>query len=316
MTVTLDDIKQAHQRIQPYIHCTPILQSRQLNKLFTCELFFKADNMQKVGAFKARGACNALFSMTQEVLANGVITHSSGNHGAALAWAAAMRNASCTVVMPENAPQAKKDAVLSYGATVVYCEPTMTAREGTVTRLIEQQGARLVHPYDDDLIIAGQGTATLETLAQLDKPADVLMTPVGGGGLLGGSAIVVKQSPQAGITRVIGAEPEAANDAWLGFRSGARLAEFVPNTIADGLRGTVGVRNFEIITQHVDDILLASEARIVEAMKLIWTRLKIVVEPSAAVPLAAIMDQPEQFNGKRVAIILSGGNLDLDALPW
>ena len=316
MTVTLGDIKKAHQRIKPYIHCTPILQSTQLNKLFTCELFFKADNMQKVGAFKARGACNAVFSMTKEVLANGVITHSSGNHGAALAWAAAMRNIPCTVVMPENAPQAKKDAVLSYGAIVVYCEPTMLAREGTVARLIEQQGARLVHPYDDDLIIAGQGTATLETLAQLDKPADILMTPVGGGGLLGGSAIVVKQSSRTGITQVIGAEPEAANDAWLGFRSGTRLTEFVPNTIADGLRGTVGVRNFEIITQYVDDILLSSEARIVEAMKLIWTRLKVVVEPSAAVPLAAIMDQPEQFNGKRVAIILSGGNLDLDALPW
>jgi threonine dehydratase len=316
MTVTLGDIKQAHQRIKPYIHCTPILQSTQLNKLFTCELFFKADNMQKVGAFKARGACNAVFSMTKEVLANGVITHSSGNHGAALAWAAAMRNIPCTVVMPENAPQAKKDAVLSYGAIVVYCEPTMLAREGTVARLIEQQGARLVHPYDDDLIIAGQGTATLETLAQLDKPADILMTPVGGGGLLGGSAIVVKQSSRTGITQVIGAEPGAANDAWLGFRSGTRLTEFVPNTIADGLRGTVGVRNFEIITQYVDDILLSSEARIVEAMKLIWTRLKVVVEPSAAVPLAAIMDQPEQFKGKRVAIILSGGNLDLDALPW
>jgi threonine dehydratase len=316
MTVTLGDIKQAHQRIKPYIHCTPILQSTQLNKLFTCELFFKADNMQKVGAFKARGACNAVFSMTKEVLANGVITHSSGNHGAALAWAAAMRNIPCTVVMPENAPQAKKDAVLSYGAIVVYCEPTMLAREGTVARLIEQQGARLVHPYDDDLIIAGQGTATLETLAQLDKPADILMTPVGGGGLLGGSAIVVKQSSRTGITQVIGAEPEAANDAWLGFRSGTRLTEFVPNTIADGLRGTVGVRNFEIITQYVDDILLSSEASIVEAMKLIWTRLKVVVEPSAAVPLAAIMDQPEQFKGKRVAIILSGGNLDLDALPW
>ena len=316
MTVTLDDIKQAHQRIQPYVHCTPILQSTQLNTLFTCELFFKADNMQKVGAFKARGACNAVFSMTQEALANGVITHSSGNHGAALAWAAAMRKTPCTVVMPENTPQAKKDAVLSYGASVVYCEPTMLAREGTVARLIEQQGARLVHPYDDDLIIAGQGTVTLETLAQLDKPVDILMTPVGGGGLLAGSSIVVKQSSLAGITQVIGAEPEAAKDAWLGFRSGVRLTEFVPNTIADGLRGTVGVRNFEIITQHVDDILLASEARIVEAMKLIWTRLKVVVEPSAAVPLAAIMDQPEQFKGKRVAIILSGGNLDLDALPW
>ena len=244
------------------------------------------------------------------------MTHSSGNHGAALAWAAAMRKTPCTVVMPDNAPQAKKDAVISYGATVVFCEPTMTAREATVATLMEKDGASLVHPYDDDLIIAGQGTAALETISQLEQPIDILMAPVGGGGLLGGSALVIKQSLGFESTQVIGAEPEMANDAWQGFNSGVRVAKFVPNTIADGLRGTVGIRNFEIITEHVDNILLTSEARIVEAMKLIWTRLKIIVEPSAAVPVAAIMDQPDQFQGRRIAIILSGGNLDLDHLPW
>ena len=316
MPISIADVIDAHERIKPHIHCTPMLQSSQLNKLLGCELVFKADNMQKVGAFKARGACNAVFSMDQDSLSRGVVTHSSGNHGAALAWAAAMRKTSCTVVMPDNAPQAKKDAVISYGATVVFCEPTMTAREATVATLMEKVGASLVHPYDDDLIIAGQGTAALETISQLEQPIDILMAPVGGGGLLGGSALVIKQSLGFESTQVIGAEPAMANDAWQGFNSGVRVAKFVPNTIADGLRGTVGIRNFEIITEHVDNILLTSEARIVEAMKLIWTRLKIIIEPSAAVPVAAIMDQPDQFQGRRIAIILSGGNLDLDRLPW
>ena len=316
MPLSIADVRDAQGRIKPYIHRTPMLQSSQLNAHLDCELLFKADNMQKVGAFKARGACNAVFSMEEDSLSKGVVTHSSGNHGAALAWAAAMRKTSCTVVMPNNAPQAKKDAVISYGATVVYCEPTMIAREGAVASLMQQFGASLVHPYDDDRIIAGQGTAALETLEQIEQPIDILMAPVGGGGLLGGCALVVKQSLGIDATQVIGAEPEMANDAWQGYKSGVRVTNFVPNTIADGLRANLGVRNFEIITEHVDDIVLTSEARIVEAMKLIWTRLKIIVEPSAAVPLAAIMDQPNLYRGKRIAIILTGGNLDLDALPW
>ena len=316
MPISIADVRDAHTRIKPYIHCTPMLQSSQLNTLLGCELVFKADNMQKVGAFKARGACNAVFSMDKDSLNKGVVTHSSGNHGAALAWAAAMRKIACTVVMPNNAPQAKKDAVISYGATVVYCEPSMTAREATVASLVDKHNARLIHPYDDDLIIAGQGTAALETLSQIEQSIDILMAPVGGGGLLGGSALVVKQSSDVGSIQVIGAEPEMANDAWQSLKSGVRVAQFVPKTIADGLRGTLGMRNFNIITEHVDDILLTSEDRIVEAMKLIWSRLKIIIEPSAAVPVAAIMDQPEQFKGKRIAIIVSGGNLDLDDLPW
>jgi threonine dehydratase len=313
MKLTVQDIQQAQARIEPHIHRTPILQSQALNKIIGCELFFKTENFQKIGAFKARGACNAVFSMDEASLQKGVITHSSGNHGAALAWAASLKGAPCTVVMPVNAPAVKKAAVAGYGATIQLCEPTMAAREGAVAKLTEEHGYTLVHPYDADEIIAGQGTAALELLEQISSPVDIVMAPVGGGGLIGGTGISVKALSNA---QVIGAEPENAKDAWLGFKSGQRLAEYSPNTIADGLRATVGVRNFEVMTETVDDILLCSEERIVEAMRLIWTRLKIIIEPSCAVPLAAIMDQPKQFQGKRVAIILSGGNVDLDALPW
>ena len=313
MKLTIKDIQQAHKRIAPHIHRTPILQSQLLNKMMGCELFFKAENFQKIGAFKARGACNAVFSMDQASLQKGVITHSSGNHGAALAWAASLRGADCTVVMPENAPAVKKAAVAGYGATIQLCEPTMVAREAAITTLVEQYGYTLVHPFDADQIMAGQGTAAVELLQQIESEVDIVMAPVGGGGLIGGTGIAVKALSNA---QVIGAEPEQAKDAWLGFTTGQRLTEYSPNTIADGLRATVGVRPFAAITNTVDDILLCSEERIVEAMRLIWTRLKVIIEPSCAVPLAAIMDQPEQFQGKRVAIILTGGNVDLDALPW
>ena len=313
MKLSIKDIQQAHKRIAPYIHRTPILQSQLLNGMMGCELFFKAENFQKIGAFKARGGCNAVFSMDEASLNKGVVTHSSGNHGAALAWAASLRGAPCTVVMPENAPLVKKDAVAAYGAHIELCAPTMAAREGTVDRLIAEKGSTLVHPYDSDVIIAGQGTAALELLEQIDEPVDIVMAPVGGGGLIGGTGIAVTALSNA---QVKGAEPEQAKDAWLGLQRGERLAEYSPNTIADGLRATVGVRNFEVMRETVDEILLCSEERIVEAMRLIWTRLKVIVEPSCAVPLAAIMDQPEQFQGKRVAIILTGGNVDLDELPW
>lgn len=313
MDVTINEIRQAHRRISPYVHRTPILESRALNRIIGCELFFKAENFQKTGAFKARGACNAVFSMDESSLQNGLVTHSSGNHGAALAWAAALRGAPCTVVMPDNAPPVKIAAVASYGATISLCEPNMAAREGAVSRLIEHHNYNLVHPYDEDMVIAGQGTATMELLEQVDKPVDIIMAPVGGGGLLGGTAICAKST---GDVNVIGAEPEGAKDAWLGFKTGERLAVYNPNTIADGLRATLGERNFVAISENVDDILLCSEEAIIEAMRLIWTRLKVIVEPSCAVPLAAIMEQPEQFQGKRIAIILTGGNVDLDTLPW
>ena len=314
--INVSQIKDAHERIKPYIHCTPILKSTQLNNLLGCELFFKAENLQKVGAFKARGACNAVFSLSDESVPHGVITHSSGNHGAALAWASGLRGLPCTVVMPKNSPQAKIDAVIHYGAELVVCESNMRARESTVTNLINQSGAHLVHPYDEYEVIAGQGTAALELFTQLTYPVDVVMAPIGGGGLLSGSALVAKSDEINYLPHVIGAEPEGAKDAWQGFKSGERISQFSPETIADGLRATVGLRNFKIICNQVDDILLASEERIVEAMKLIWSRLKVVVEPSAAVPLACIMEEPEKFYGQRVAIILTGGNLDLDQLPW
>jgi threonine dehydratase len=218
--------------------------------------------------------------------------------------------------MPKNSPQAKIDAVIHYGAELVFCESNMRARELTVTNLINQSGAHLVHPYDEYEVIAGQGTAALELFTQLTYPVDVVMAPIGGGGLLSGSALVAKSDEINYLPHVIGAEPEGAKDAWQGFKSGERISQFSPETIADGLRATVGLRNFKIICNQVDDILLASEERVVEAMKLIWSRLKVVVEPSAAVPLACIMEEPEKFYGQRVAIILTGGNLDLDQLPW
>ena len=318
MTVTLSQIREAHTRIQPHIHHTPIMHSQQVNKLLGCELFFKAENLQKVGAFKARGGCNAVFSMDAAALQKGVLTHSSGNHGAALAWAAALKGANCTVVMPENAPLVKKQAVRGYGAKVIECVPSMAAREAAVAAEIQASGSTMVHPYDNETIIAGQGTAALEALGQLDQLPDIIMTPVGGGGLLSGTAIAAHAlAAEVGKTiAVIGAEPQGASDAWQGFTSGQRVEQQTPATIADGLRSTLGVRNFEIIREQVNDIVLASEQGIVDAMRLVWMRLKIIIEPSAAVCVAAVMENPQLFAGKRVAIILSGGNVDLDALPW
>ena len=318
MSITLAHIQEAHARIQPHIHQTPIMHSQQINKLLGCELYFKAENLQKVGAFKARGGCNAVFSMDDESLNKGVITHSSGNHGAALAWAAALRGATCTVVMPENAPQVKKQAVRGYGAKVIECIPTMADREAAVAAEIQVTSSTLVHPYDNDAIIAGQGTAALETLEQMDNLPDIILAPVGGGGLLSGTAIVAHAiAKKAGTTiAVIGAEPQGASDAWQGFTSGQRVEQQTPDTIADGLRSTLGMRNFKIIREQVNAIVLASEPAIVEAMRLVWMRLKIIIEPSSAVCVAAVMENPEMFYGKRVAVILSGGNVDLDALPW
>ena len=318
MSIKFSHIEQAHGRIKPYIHRTPIMQSQEINKLLGCELYFKAENLQKVGAFKARGGCNAVFSMDTKSLAKGVITHSSGNHGAALAWAAALRGANCTVVMPENAPLVKKQAVRGYGAKVIECIPTMDDREAAVAAEIQATGSTLVHPYDSEAIIAGQGTAALETLDQLDCLPDIIITPVGGGGLLAGTAIAAHAVAQnSGKTiAVLGAEPHGASDAWRGFTSGQRVEAQTPETIADGLRSTLGVRNFSIITEQVNDIVLASEQAIIEAMRLVWMRMKIVIEPSAAVALAAVMENPGMFSEKRLAIILSGGNVDLDALPW
>lgn len=311
--IELATIQAAYQRISPHIHQTPLATSRLLDRICNCSLFFKCENQQKIGAFKIRGAVNAVFSLSVSEADNGVATHSSGNHGAALARAAQIREIPSFVVMPVNAPQVKKDAVAGYGAAIRFCEPTLKAREEMLQQVIDETGAVFIHPYDDVRIINGQGTVALE-LCQQVQGLDLLLAPVGGGGLLAGVAVAMKAlSPQ---TLVMGVEPEQADDAYRSFRSGSRVTQHSPDTVADGLLTTLGELNFPIIRRSVDDILLVSEELIVKAMKLIWTRLKQVVEPSAAVPLAAVLANSDQFSDKKVGLILSGGNVDLDNLPW
>ena len=312
MKITKASIEAAAIRIAPYIHNTPIMTCKSINALYGLDLYFKCENFQKIGAFKIRGGMNASLQLTKEQLEKGVATHSSGNHAQALAFAAKMLGIKAYIVMPESSPQVKVNAVRGYGAEVTICASNQAARESTLQSIVDQTGATFIHPYDNDEVITGQATCVKEIIEAMPD-IDIVVTPVGGGGLIAGTGIAVKALSNA---QVLGAEPEQAKDAWLGMQSGERLAEYSPNTIADGLRATVGVRNFAVMRETVDDILLCSEQRIIEAMRLIWTRLKVIVEPSCAVPLAAIMDQPEQFQGKRVAIILTGGNVDLDGLPW
>ncbi|MDB9999652.1 pyridoxal-phosphate dependent enzyme [Porticoccaceae bacterium] len=313
MTVTYNDIRQSHERIKPFIHRTPILTSRIINELVGAELYFKCENFQKGGAFKARGAFNAVHSLSEEQLAKGLVTHSSGNHAAALALACASRGAKATVVMPSNSPKPKKVAVAGYGATIVECEPTLAARETTANKILAETQGTFLHPYDNDQVIAGQGTAAKEMIE--DGPAfDLVMCPVGGGGLLAGTAISVKELlPDA---KVIAAEPLGADDAKRSFDAGKRILQTQPSTIADGLLTSLGERNFAIIQQSVDNILTAQEANIIRAMRLIWQHMKIVIEPSAALPLACLLEHKLDLKGKKVGIILSGGNVDIDKLPW
>lgn len=310
--VTLADLRAAHTRIAPHIHRTPVLTSALLDRETGAQLFFKCENLQKAGAFKSRGACNAVFSLSAAEAARGVATHSSGNHAAALSRAAALRGIPAHIVMPNNSPRPKQQAVAGYGGRITLCEPTLAAREATCARILAETGATLIHPYDDDRIIAGQGTAAIELLEETSH-LDLVLAPCGGGGLLSGTAIAVTNLlPQA---RVLGAEPEQASDAADSFRAG-HIVQKPVDTIADGLRTMLCPRTFEIIRTHVDGILTASEAQIAAAMRRIWETLKIVVEPSGAVPLAAIREHPQLFAGKRVGLILSGGNVDLDRLPW
>jgi threonine dehydratase len=312
--MTLESVMEAHRRIKSHLHQTPILSSLLLDAHTTgAQLFFKAENLQKVGAFKARGALNAVLLMDSPTLARGLATHSSGNHGAALAYAGRIVGALVHVVMPEDSLPNKIDAVRGYGAKLTLCAPTLEARDAACERIVRETGATLVHPYDDDRIIAGQGTAALEFLDQTPE-LDILMTPIGGGGLISGSAIVAK-----GLRKdlhVIGAEPAHADDAFRSWKAGELLSPNSMNTIADGLRAGIGVRNFRYLNELVDDVLLVSEEAIVRTTNLLMHYLKTVVEPSAAVPMAAVLEHPEKFAGKRVGIILSGGNLDLDAPPW
>jgi threonine dehydratase len=312
-SLNLDTIRAAHQRIRPYIHRTPVLTNSWLNDACRASLFFKCENFQKIGAFKARGATNAVFALDDETVRRGVATHSSGNHGAAVARAAKLRGIPAHIVMPSNSAKVKIRAVESYGAQVVFCEPTELSREINCADVINKTGATLIHSFENEHVIAGQGTAAMEFLEDIPN-LDVIMCPVGGGGLLSGTAIAAKSMrPEI---KVIAVEPENADDATQSFRAGQRLVTEKKFTIADGLRTNIGEPNFAIIQQYVDDILAVSEEAIVSAMRTIWETMKIVIEPSAAVPYAAIQGSKLDVGGKRVGIVLTGGNMDLDALPW
>lgn len=310
---SFSDVLAAAARIAPYAHRTPVLRSRSLDELTGATLHFKCENLQRVGAFKFRGACNAVFALDQATAARGVVTHSSGNHGAALALAAKVRGIPAHVVVPEGAVASKLAAIEAYGAVIHRCAPNIAAREATAARVQADTGATLVHPYTDPFVIAGQGTATLELLAETG-PLDALLTPVGGGGLISGSAIA-GHGLRPGLA-VFGAEPEGAADTFESLRRGQRVTDLVPDTVCDGLRGTIGEENLAILRAEAVRVLLVSDAETVAAMRLVWSRLKQVIEPSCATVLAAVLRYPEHFAGKRVGLILSGGNVDLDALPW
>ena len=309
----LTAIRAAHARIAPHIHRTPVMTSRSMDQLVGATLYFKCENFQKVGAFKARGACNAVFSLTNEAAALGVVTHSSGNHGAALAWAAQRRGIPAHVVMPDNAPAIKVANVKGFGGIVHFCAPTLAARETLCAEVARTTGAVLVHPYDDARVIAGQGTAALELLQEVPE-LDVVIAPVGGGGLLSGTAIAAK-GVMPSIT-VLGAEPLGADDAARSLAAGILQPPPAARTIADGLRGALSPRTFRALSTHVAAIGTCSEDAIVAAMRTTWERMKIVIEPSSAVPLACMLEGSLAVAGKRVGVILTGGNVDLDHLPW
>lgn len=311
------DFAQVHaaaSRIAAHAHRTPVFSGRSLDAIVGAQLLLKCENLQRAGAFKFRGACNAVMLLEDSQLAAGVATHSSGNHAAALSLAASLRGAPAHVVMPENASQAKMAAVRAYGGRIITCEPTQTAREAAMAQVVARTGAEAVPPFDDARVIAGQGTAAMELIE--DHPdLDALIAPVGGGGLLAGT-IIAAASLAPGVA-VYGAEPAAACDTFDSVRAGTRQPlHATPDTLADGLRTSVGEITFPVIRNGVAAILTAREDSIVRAMRLIWERLKLVVEPSAAVPVAALLDNPDELAGKRVGVIVSGGNLDLDRLPW
>ena len=310
---TTEDILQAANRIRPYINRTPVMTSSTLDRMTGAELFFKCENFQKVGAFKARGATNAIFSLEESETVRGVCTHSSGNHAQALAWAASLRKIPSYIVMPENSSPVKINAVKDYGGIITFCEPTLEARESTLKEIINKTGAIEIHPYNNLRIIAGQATSAAELFEETEK-LDILIAPVGGGGLLSGSALSTYYFSHG--TKVIAAEPEQANDAWLSFTQKKFVPSMHPNTIADGLRTSLGSLTFPIILQYVSEIITVSEEAIIIAMRLVWERMKILIETSSAVPVAALLSGKIDAKGKRVGIILSGGNVDLDHLPW
>ena len=313
LALSLEDIRAAHARLQGKIERTPVFRSETLDRRSGARLVFKGELLQKTGAFKARGAANAVFSLSEGELARGVATHSSGNHAAALAWAASQRGAVAHVVMPRTSPQAKQDNVRRYGGRVILCEPTLEAREHTVARVVDETGAVLIHPYNDLRVMAGQGTAALELLEEVPD-LDAIVCPVSGGGLLSGTAVAAKGVRPA--IRVYGAEPLGADDAQRSLRAGRIIPMVGPKTIADGLQASLGSLVFPVVQALVDDIATVSEPGIVEAMRTIWDVLKLVAEPSGAVGLGVILEGALKVEGLRVGVILTGGNLDLDRLPW
>jgi len=308
-----DDILAAAARISPHAHVTPVLRSRTLDALASAQLHFKAEHLQRVGAFKFRGACNAVWALSGEEARAGVVTHSSGNHGAALALAAQTRGIACHVVVPEGAVATKLTSIRRYGATVHTSAASTAAREEKCLQVQRETGAMLVHPYTDPRVIAGQGTATLELLNAVEA-LEVLVVPVGGGGLASGTAIAAAALLPG--CRVVLAEPEGAADTARSLAAGERLTDFVPDTVCDGLRASVGQPNFELLRQHAVEVLTVRDADTLQAMRLLWQTTKQLVEPSSAIALAAVLQNPARFSGRRVGVVLSGGNVDLDALPW
>lgn len=309
----LDRIREAYERISPRIHRTPVLACASLSEMAGAQLFFKCENLQRSGSFKIRGATNAIASLSEEEARRGVVTHSSGNHAAALSLAARMRGCKAWIVMPSNAPMIKRHAVEAYGGQITSCEPNLRARDAAAREIVQRTGAVLLHPYDDDRIIAGQGTAALEFLDQVPD-MDFILAPVSGGGLLSGTAIAAK-SLRAQI-RVVGCEPKNADDAFRSMAAGSIQPMEHPDTIADGLRASLCDRTFSILSTHVDEISTVTEEEIIQAMRQVWERMKIIIEPSSAVAVAPALHRRIGANGKRVGIILSGGNVDLGKLPF
>jgi len=310
---TYEDVVEAHVRIAPHIHRTPVLTSSFLNELTGAELFFKCENFQKAGAFKVRGATNAVFGLREDQLERGVATHSSGNHALSLSYAAGRRGIPCTVVMPRTAPQAKKDAVRGYGGVIVECEPSTSSREAVFAEVQARTGADFVHPYNDPRVIAGQGTCSRELMEQVEG-LDAVVAPIGGGGMISGTCLTL--SAIAPGVEIFAAEPVNADDAARSFRAGHIIADDAPDTVADGLKVPLKELTWHFVKTYATDVLTATEQEIVEAMKLHWKRMKIVIEASCSVPLAVILKNPDRFRGKRVGVILTGGNVDLDKLPW
>ncbi len=307
------DVKTAQVRIKPWVHRTPVLTSSFFNRMSGADLYFKCENFQKAGAFKVRGASNAVFGLSDEKVKYGVASHSSGNHALSLSYAAGQRGIKATVVMPRTAPDAKKDAVRGYGGIVLECEPSTAAREAMLQDVVDETGADFVHPYNDHRVIAGQGTCSLE-LHEDVGPLDAVVAPIGGGGMISGTCLSMSNvAPQ---TKVYAAEPENADDVYRSFQAGRIIEDDAPQTIADGLKVSMRPRTWHFVSSYVADVLLVSEEEIARTMYLVWQRMKIIIEPSSAVALAAVLKNTGTFGGKRVGIILTGGNVDLTKLPW